>query len=83
LRQAAYSKSRGEGFGESVDVEPYQQRFTEAMDDDFNAPQALATLFDLARDINRAIESGLEAVAAQKVLLELNHLLTPSPSFSF
>jgi len=75
LRQAAYSKGRGGKFGESVDVEPYQQRFTEAMDDDFNAPQALATLFDLARDINRAYEAGLETVEAQKVLLELAGIL--------
>jgi len=75
LHQAAYSKGRGGKFGESVDVEPYQQRFTEAMDDDFNAPQALATLFDLARDINRAYEAGLETVEAQKVLLELAGIL--------
>ena len=33
-------------------------RFHEAMDDDFNAPEALATLFDLARAINRARGAG-------------------------
>jgi cysteinyl-tRNA synthetase len=32
----------------------YRDRFTEAMDDDFNTPEALAVLFDLARDVNRA-----------------------------
>ncbi len=63
------------GKGEALDVEPYQLRFIEAMDDDFNTPQALATLFDLAREINRADETGLEAVEAQKVLLELAGIL--------
>ncbi|MFU8797444.1 MAG: cysteine--tRNA ligase [Gammaproteobacteria bacterium] len=31
----------------------YEQRFHHAMDDDFNTPDALAVLFDLAREINR------------------------------
>ncbi len=30
----------------------YEQRFKEAMDDDFNTPLAYAVLFDLAKDIN-------------------------------
>ncbi len=33
-------------------------RFAEAMDDDLNTPQALAVLFDAARDANRALEQG-------------------------
>ncbi len=32
----------------------YERRFYDAMDDDFNTPVALAALFDLAREINRA-----------------------------
>jgi cysteinyl-tRNA synthetase len=32
---------------------PYAQRFRAAMDDDFNTPEALAVLFDLAAEINR------------------------------
>lgn len=32
----------------------YSERFETAMDDDFNTPEALAVLFDLARDLNRA-----------------------------
>jgi cysteinyl-tRNA synthetase len=31
----------------------YQQRFYDAMDDDFNTPEAIAVLFDLVREINR------------------------------
>ena len=33
--------------------EQYQQRFCAAMDDDFNTPEALAVLFDLAKEINK------------------------------
>ena len=34
----------------------YQEKFHAAMDDDFNTPDALAVLFELARDINRIRE---------------------------
>jgi cysteinyl-tRNA synthetase len=33
--------------------DPRAQRFKEAMDDDFNTPEAVAVLFDLANEINR------------------------------
>ncbi|MFO7857462.1 MAG: cysteine--tRNA ligase [Ectothiorhodospiraceae bacterium] len=36
----------------------YRERFQAAMDDDFNTPDALAVLFDLAREINRTRETG-------------------------
>ncbi len=42
----------------------YKQRFYAAMDDDFNTPEALAVLFDLAREINR-VREGDRAQAAQ------------------
>ena len=32
----------------------FDERFTAAMDDDFNTPEALSVLFDLARELNRA-----------------------------
>jgi len=71
LRQAAHGQSKVETLDEALDVEAYRQRFTEAMDDDFNTAQAIATLFDLAREINRADESGLEAGEARETLREL------------
>lgn len=40
-------------FDDSV-AAPYVARFNQAMDDDFNVPEALPVLFDLAREINRA-----------------------------
>ena len=33
--------------------DPYAQRFREAMNDDFNTPEAVAVLFDLANEVNR------------------------------
>ncbi len=34
--------------------EPFAQRFREAMDADFNTPEAVAVLFDLANELNRS-----------------------------
>jgi len=34
--------------------EPHSQRFKAAMDDDFNTPEAMAVLFDLANEVNRS-----------------------------
>jgi cysteinyl-tRNA synthetase len=57
--------------GPALDADPYRRRFIEAMDDDFNTPQALAALFELARAINQAADSGLDFGRARNVLLEL------------
>jgi cysteinyl-tRNA synthetase len=59
------------GKGEALDVEPYRKQFDDAMDDDFNTPQALAVLFDLARAINQAADSGISFQDAKEVLLSL------------
>ena len=39
--------------------EPHAKRFREAMDDDFNTPEAVAALFDLANEANRSGSAGL------------------------
>ena len=66
----------GEGaHPETLDPQPYRDRFVEAMDDDLNTPRALATLFDLARDINRGREQGRELAPAQDVLRSLAAVL--------
>ncbi len=54
-----------------IEVAGYRQRFTEAMDDDFNTPQALSLLFDLAREINRGRDEGEDIAAAQQTFLQL------------
>ncbi len=40
------------------DLEPYREAFLAAMDDDFNTPKAMAALHDLARAVNRMLDSG-------------------------
>ncbi len=37
---------------------PFKKRFMEAMDDDFNTPQAIAALFDLNKEVNELLSSG-------------------------
>ncbi len=59
------------GKGESLDAEPYYNQFIEAMDDDFNTPQALAILFDLARMINQAGDAGISFSDARNTMLTL------------
>ena len=61
--------------GHQLDPAPFQQRFLEAMDDDLNTPRALASLFDLAREINRAIEAGAQIEPAQQCLSHLGGIL--------
>lgn len=55
-----------------------REKFISAMDDDFGTPQAIAALYDLAREINRARDEGAAAnalAAAQATLLELAQVL--------
>ena len=64
------------GEGEpAVDAEPFRARYLEAMDDDLNTAGALAALFDLAREINRARDEGRSIEAAQASLRELAGVL--------
>ena len=44
--------------------EEFVTRFNSAMDDDFNTPEALAVLYELAREVNRAEKAGETTVAA-------------------
>lgn len=55
----------------------HQERFRVAMDDDFNTREALAVLFDMAREVNRCRETGELRQAADKAaqLLELGNIL--------
>ncbi len=57
---------RGEG---EVDWnDPHAQRFKAAMDDDFNTPEAIAVLFDLANEANRNEAGAWRAVSLLKAL---------------
>lgn len=53
----------------------FQGRFLAAMDDDLNTPQAIAALFDLSREINRAREAGRSISEAQEALRHWGSIL--------
>jgi cysteinyl-tRNA synthetase len=54
----------------SAGVEGFTARFEEAMQDDFNTPQAIGVLFELAREINRQKTSDLAAAQASAGVLK-------------
>ncbi|MCL1042157.1 MULTISPECIES: cysteine--tRNA ligase [Shewanella] len=57
----------------SVEAAPateYVAKFTAAMDDDFNTPEAYSVLFDMAREINRLKVDDLAAASALGVSLK-------------
>jgi cysteinyl-tRNA synthetase len=57
---------------------PHPARFKAAMDDDFNTPEAVAALFDLANEVNRS--QSAEAAAQMKILAGTLGLLQREPS---
>jgi len=75
LRSALDQKSTGGKELAMLDAKPFEQKFVEAMDDDFNSAQAIAALFELAKEINRAAEQGANLTAAQHTLLKLAGIL--------
>jgi len=62
--------------GDWDETDPYCRRFGAAMNDDFNTPEALAVLFELARDINRERDSG-ELDEANRLAGLLRRLAAP------
>ncbi len=59
-----YTALRGLPDAEPGGAEEIVERFHAAMRDDFNTPEALAALFDLARAINRARDANPDAAAS-------------------
>jgi len=66
-----------------ADSDEPQLKFEQAMDDDFNTPEALAVLFDLANQVNRLRESepdiALQKAAQLKKLANVLGLLEDDP----
>lgn len=56
---------------------PYAVRFSEALDDDFNTPEAFAVLFDLANEVNRTASA--EVAGLLKSLAGVLGLLQRNP----
>ncbi len=74
LRATAIREDTGSKPG-TIDIAGYRQKFKDAMDDDFNTPQAIAVAFDISRDINREAEQGNKIADAQKLLKEITGVL--------
>jgi cysteinyl-tRNA synthetase len=75
LRQTVNNIVSGHKTDKKIDAEHYRQRLIETMDDDFNTAQAIAVLFDLAREINRYDGKGIEAGEARETLKELGGVM--------
>ncbi len=58
-----YTALRGLPAAEPTGAEAFEARFHAAMQDDFNTPEALAVMFDLAREINRVRKDDAAAAA--------------------
>jgi cysteinyl-tRNA synthetase len=63
------------GSGETLAINGYRERFIAAMEDDFNTSQAIAVLFELAREINRARDACRPVAGAQAELRDLAGIL--------
>ena len=74
IRNAATNRSQHTN-GEVLDASEFERTFIDAMDDDLNTPRALAAVFDLSREINRASEQGKDVAASQDTLRELVGIL--------
>ncbi|MFZ5960621.1 cysteine--tRNA ligase [Pseudomonas knackmussii] len=59
-----YTALRGLPKASAAGGDAFAERFAAAMDDDFNTPEAVAVLFEMAREVNRLRESDLPAAAA-------------------
>lgn len=68
---------------EAAGGEEFVARFKEAMDDDFNTPEAYSTLFDMAREINRLKTDDIAAAsflgARMRELADILGLLSQDP----
>lgn len=78
LEELAAEKSAG-AQESAVAAKACEQKFCEAMDDDFNTPLALAALFDLAHEGNKLMDSGklspAEAIAILSTFRKLGGIL--------
>ena len=52
---SAINKNKSGGTIPEFDFKVFESRFSDAMDDDFNSPQAVAVIFDFVKEVNRII----------------------------
>jgi cysteinyl-tRNA synthetase len=77
-RPDAHARQTDPDTGLTLAVQQASDQFHKAMNDDFNSPAAIASLFDLARSINRARDAGAgqeELERGRTALIELAGVL--------
>lgn len=75
LREEIMTSSEDEGGDKSsIDLSDFRRRFIASMNDDFNTPQAIAVLFDLAHEVNTMLHNGTKL--NRRVLQEIIMLMT-------
>ncbi|HEY6437297.1 MAG TPA: cysteine--tRNA ligase, partial [Ignavibacteriaceae bacterium] len=52
---SALNKSKSGGVKPEFEFQIFEKRFTDALDDDFNTPQAIAVIFDFVKEVNKSI----------------------------
>lgn len=57
MRSVRQAQAAAREAKDALDPEGYRRRFLEAMNDDFNTPQAIAVLFDLVRAVNQRLNA--------------------------
>ncbi|MCX5712419.1 MAG: cysteine--tRNA ligase [Candidatus Omnitrophica bacterium] len=57
------------------EIDKFKNKFVEAMDDDFNTPQALASIFELVNAANKKLEDEKFTIAANCAIVELLSIL--------
>jgi len=55
-------------------VSQHKEKFIEAMDDDFNTPAAIATLVNLAKEVEKSIPSGLDEKTIRNIFETLKEM---------
>jgi cysteinyl-tRNA synthetase len=62
-RKTSGSDKTPENMGAGIDLAGFRNAFIEAMNDDFNTPQAIAVIFDLSREVNSMLTSGSASIS--------------------
>jgi len=53
--ESGLNKNNTEGIEPAFDFQRFEKRFSDALDDDFNTPQAVAVIFDFVKETNKTI----------------------------
>jgi cysteinyl-tRNA synthetase len=53
--ESGLNKNRIDGKSLDFDFQSFEKRFSDALDDDFNTPQAVAVIFDFVKEVNKMI----------------------------